>query len=73
MASFEARHLSEIGKLVRQEKIDCDFVLTRTTDVCLYKEGSKNIEAKLAALSDAGIAGIDDVFHCSNKQAEGVS
>lgn len=73
VASFEARHLTEIGKLVKKEKIDCDFVLTRATDVCLYEEGSRDLEAKLERLEKAGIVGIDDVFHCSGEKAEGVS
>lgn len=73
MASFEARHLGEIAKLIKKEKIDCDFVLTRATDVCLHEKGSREIEAKLKRLEDAGIEGLDDVFHCSEKKAEGVS
>lgn len=73
VASFEARHLTEIGRLIKREKIDCDFVLTRTTDVCLYEEGSRGIENKLGKLADAGVVGIDDVFHCLGKEAEGVS
>lgn len=57
---------------MKKEKIDCDFVLTRTTDVCVYEQGSKDIGAKLERLAEAGVAGIDDVFHCSGKNAEGV-
>lgn len=73
VASFEARHLTEIGKLVKKEKIDCDFVLTRATDVSLHDKGSRDIAAKLKRLEEAGIEGLDDVFHCSGGKAEGVS
>ena len=72
VASFETRHLTEIGKLVKREKIDCDFVLTRATDVCLYEKGSRDLAGKLDRLVDAGVVGIDDVFHCLGEKAEGV-
>lgn len=72
VASFESRHLTEIGRLIKKEKIDCDFVLTRTTDVCLYEKGSRDLEAKLDRLAEERVTGIDDVFHCSGKKAEGV-
>lgn len=72
MSSFESRHLTEIARLVKQEQIDCDFVLTRASDVCLYEEGSRNIKDKLSKLTDAGVLGLDDVFHCSGRTAEGV-
>lgn len=72
VSSFETRHLTEIARLVKKEKIDCDFVLTRTTDVCLDDEGGRSIEDKINALEAAGVIGIDDIFHSSESTAEGV-
>lgn len=72
VTSFESRHLTEIARLVKRDNIDCDFVMTRATDVCLYDEGSRDIEAKLARLGEAGVTGIEDVFHVTGEKAEGV-
>lgn len=38
IANFEYDHLAEFKKVVESEKIDCDFVLTRSCDVHLSKE-----------------------------------
>lgn len=73
VASFESRHLTKLARLAKQEQIDCDFVLTRATDVCLYEKGSRDIEEKLDRLEHARVSGLDDVFHCSGEKAVGVS
>ena len=73
MASFEARHLKAIADLVKRESVDCDYVLTRSTDVCLYDAGRDDLKAKLDKLSEAGISTVDDVFYSGEKTAESVS
>lgn len=40
IANFEYNHLAEFKKVVENENIDCDFVLTRACDVHLSKEVS---------------------------------
>lgn len=72
VSSFEIRHVKEIGDLVRRENIDCDFVVTRACDVCLYDEGRDVLKAKYDRLSDEGLSIVDDVFYSSEKTAEGV-
>lgn len=67
------RHLNAIGDLVKRENIDCDYVLTRATDVCLYEKGRDDLKAKLDKVSDAGISTADDVFYSPEKTAEAVS
>ena len=73
VASFEHRHLKEIGDLVKREDIDCDYVLTRSTDVCLYSKGRDELKAKLDKVTAAGISTADDVFYSAEKTAEAVS
>ena len=73
VSSFEVRHSKEIGDLVKRENIDCDFVVTRATDVCLYDKARNELKVKLDKLNEAGLAVGDDVFYSSEKTAEGVS
>ena len=73
VASFEIRHVKEIGDLVKRENIDCDFVVTRATDVCLYDKANQDLKAKLDRLNKEGLSIVDDVFYSSEKTAEGVS
>jgi hypothetical protein len=71
VSSFEIRHIKEIGDLVKRENIDCDFVVTRATDVCLYDKARDELKAKLDRLNEAGLS-VDDVFYNPEKIAEGV-
>ena len=57
---------------MKREDIDCDFVLTRATDVCLYEEARDELKTKLDRLTEAGLSLVDDVFYSSDKTAEGV-
>ena len=59
--------------MIRREKIDCDFTVTRVTDVALYEEGAEAQAAKLKGLQSAHVAGLDDVFLDRGKEAEDVS
>ncbi|KAK3713188.1 hypothetical protein LTR37_008621 [Vermiconidia calcicola] len=73
VVSFEFRHLKAIGDLIKRGNIDCDFFLTRATDVCLYDKARDEIKAKLDSLTTAGISAVDDVFYSSESTAEAVS
>lgn len=72
VSSFEIRHVKAIGDLVKRENIDCDFVVTRATDVCLYEKANHELKAKLDRLNDEGLSVVDDVFYSPEKSAEGV-
>ena len=73
VVQFEVSHLKAIGDLVKRENIECDYVLTRTTDVCLYEKGRDDLKAKLDKVVEAGITTADDVFYSPQKTAEAVS
>jgi glycine/D-amino acid oxidase-like deaminating enzyme len=72
VAAFEARQVTEIKKLVEKEKIDCDFVVTRASDVCLFDEARDDLKKGLDLLTAARISTADDVFYSDAKTAEGV-
>jgi hypothetical protein len=71
-ASFEARQIQAIKDLVEKENIDCDFVLTRATDVCMYEDAHQKLKSGLDALREANISTAKDVFYSDGKSAEGV-
>lgn len=73
VASFEARQVKEIKRLVEKEKIDCDFVATRATDVCLYEDARRELKKGLDELTEAGISTASEVFYADARTAEGVS
>ncbi|RMZ29587.1 hypothetical protein D0859_06315 [Hortaea werneckii] len=73
VASFEARHLDEVPRLIRREGIDCDYVRTRAADVCLYQQGADEINAKIERLRQADISTVDDVFSSTPEKAEAAS
>lgn len=73
VAAFEARHVNEIKELVEREGIECDLVVTRATDVCLYDEASVNLKTGLDSLAKAGVSTASEVFYSGPKTAEGVS
>lgn len=72
LASFEARQVKEIKDLVEKEKIDCDFVVTRATDVCLFEEARADLKSGLDLLSAANVSTANDVFYSSESTAESV-
>ena len=73
VASFEARQVKEIKDLVEKNNIDCDFVVTRATDVCLYDEANRDLKKGLDKLTKAGVSTADGVFYSDGRTAEGVS
>jgi hypothetical protein len=73
LASFEARQVKEIKKLVEEENIDCDFVVTRASDVCLYEEARADLKSGLDLLTGATISTASEVCYSSQDSAEGAS
>ena len=73
VASLEVRQIKVIADLVKQENIDCDFVLTRVTDVYLYSKARDETKAMIDRLTDAGISTVDDIFYGNEESAETVS
>lgn len=73
VASFEARQIKEVQKLVERENIDCDFVVTRATDVCMYEGARKDLKQGLDALNEANVSTASDVHYSDARTAQGVS
>lgn len=64
--------MKAIKELVEKEKIDCDFVVTRATDVCLYEDIRKELKSGLEALTAAKISSAAEVHYSDGRTAEGV-
>ncbi|KXT15908.1 hypothetical protein AC579_5510 [Pseudocercospora musae] len=73
VSSFEQRHVKAIKELVEKEKIDCEFVVTRATDVCLYEDIRKELKSGLEALTAADISSAAEVHYSGGRTAEGIS
>ena len=72
VASFESRQVQEVQKLVEKENIDCDFVVTRATDVCMYEDARKDLKQGLDALRKANVSTADGVHYSDGRTAQGV-
>ncbi|CAK4019199.1 Gamma-glutamylputrescine oxidoreductase [Lecanosticta acicola] len=72
-AKFEMRNIMALKRLVEEEKIDCDLVLTRTMDVYLDEEHSKATKATFDELSNIGVADLTDVEYTEGIDAQKIS
>lgn len=72
IARFEASHVYAVKELVEQEKIDCDFVLTRACDVILDPGLAAETEAAFIEMANSGVANLKDVHFTKRKDAERV-
>jgi hypothetical protein len=72
VARFEASHVLAVKTLVEQEKIDCDFVLTRACDVILDETLARETESAFSILSQSGVADLTDIHFTGQKYAERV-
>ncbi|PVI03038.1 DAO-domain-containing protein [Periconia macrospinosa] len=73
IAEFEASHIPAIKKLVEEEEIDCDFVLTRCVDVLMTDELTTRVKAGVNLLKQHNVSLMDDVFFASGSHAEQIS
>ncbi|QGA16122.1 hypothetical protein EYB26_003789 [Talaromyces marneffei] len=73
VARFEASQVHAVKQLVEEEKIDCDFVLTRACDVILDEGLAAEIEAAFTEMANSGVANLTDVHFTKRKDAERVS
>lgn len=71
-AKYEISHLKAIKKIIEEEKIDCDFILTRTCNVFLDEGVADQARIVHDALVKAGLDYMDDAQFISGKAAEGV-
>ncbi|KAF2680082.1 FAD dependent oxidoreductase [Lentithecium fluviatile CBS 122367] len=73
LAEFEASHVPAIKKLVEDEHIDCDFVLTRCVDVLLTDDIYARMKAGVDLLRKANVSVMKDVYFASGAKAEQLS
>lgn len=72
-ARFEAQNVLAVKELVEKEKIDCDFVLTRSLDVYLDDAHAKATHDAYQELRRIGVADLADVHYLEGAEAESVS
>lgn len=65
IASYEASQVYAVKALVEKEGIDCDFHLTRATDVFLDAQAAKDAEAAFRQLQADGVVNLQDVHFIS--------
>lgn len=73
IAEFEAAHVTAIKNVVAKENIDCDLVITRSTDVWCNQDAAEKAKASYDKMVAYGLKHMDDVHFVMGKDAEGVS
>lgn len=72
LAAFESRNLKAVKKLVEDEKIDCDFVLTRAVEAIMEDSVVEMKKSAVENLRNAGTEGMDDLYFATGVEAERV-
>lgn len=72
IAEFEIAHVNAIKKVIEKEKIDCDFILTRTIDVWCNEESAKEAKKVYDQMVARKFEYMDDAIFYTGKAAEGV-
>ena len=74
IAKYESSQVYAVKDLVEKEGIDCDFHLTRATDVFLESQAAKDAEAAFRQLQHEGAVNLQDVHYINNpSSAERIS
>lgn len=73
VASFEAANVKAVTEYIQQNKVDCDFVLTRAVDVQLSTGHQRRIKEGYDKLIAAGLESTKDTFSVEENYAEMVS
>ncbi|KAL2209864.1 FAD dependent oxidoreductase [Sarocladium strictum] len=73
VAEFEAANVRAVTDFIREEEIDCDFVLTRAVDVQLNDELQGVLERRYHGLIAAGVEATRSTFCAPRKDAEQLS
>ncbi|KAH7020485.1 FAD dependent oxidoreductase superfamily [Ilyonectria destructans] len=72
IAEFEIANLRAIKKIVDEEKIDCDFTLTRSIDVWCNEDAAKKAEAVYQRMVSENFEYMDDVAFYTGDKVEGI-
>jgi len=70
VAAFEAANVKAVTEYIRQNKVKCDFVLTRAIDVQLTSDNQRRIKAGFDKLIAAGVEPTKETFSLESKDAE---
>ncbi|GMF74482.1 unnamed protein product [Aspergillus oryzae] len=73
IAEFEIAHLPALKKVIEEEKIDCDFTLTRTIDVWCNGEAAAKAKATFDSVVAQKFEYMNDAIFYTGKEVEGVS
>ncbi|KAF5674286.1 gamma-glutamylputrescine oxidoreductase [Fusarium circinatum] len=73
VASFEAANVKAVTDYIQQNKVDCDFVLTRAVDVQLSTGHQRRIKEGYDKLIAAGLETTKDTLSVEEKDAEMMS
>ena len=70
VAAFEAANVKAVTEYIQENKVDCDFVLTRAIDVQLTSDNQRRIKAGFDKLIAAGVEPTKETFSLEDKDAE---
>ncbi|CAH0021044.1 unnamed protein product [Clonostachys rhizophaga] len=73
VADFESANVAAVADFIRQEKIDCDFVITRAIDVQFSEEQQRRLKEGYEGLVAAGVESTKATFCAPEKHAEQLS
>lgn len=72
MAKFEAEHIPAVQKVVHDEGIDCDFVVTRCTDTFLTHDLYLQMKEGIQLLKKNNVPEAESLFCAEGAEAEQV-
>ncbi|KUL81687.1 hypothetical protein ZTR_10441 [Talaromyces verruculosus] len=73
VADFESANLAAVTEFIRQEKIDCDFVVTRAVDVQFDEKHQSRLREGYESLVEAGVESTKATFCAPDHYAEQLS
>lgn len=72
VADFESANLAAVTEFIRQEKIDCDFIVTRAVDVQFSEKHQSRLREGYESLVEAGVESTKTTFCAPDHYAEQV-
>lgn len=72
-AAFENANVKAVSQYVEEEKVDCDFVLTRAMDVFFPQDMARKAQYGYDKLVEAGVKITNETYAVPDKYAEKVS
>ncbi|KAJ0146655.1 hypothetical protein HZ326_10660 [Fusarium oxysporum f. sp. albedinis] len=73
VANFEYANVEAVARFIRDEKVDCDFVLTRAIDVQFSDRHQDKLEAGYKSLLENGIEATERTYCAPREYAEKLS